>query len=273
VSSEETDNVRLLNVSIAPPPLGSVEVRYYETTSLSVLITNNAPSAILVEQVVLRFQSDGNAKVYVDQPCGWELQRKRLHEQSVAVCPTPIYLGNTNMFDVMVRFRLIEKGVPQAQRSEVHHGSYLIIREAARNCGKLFISFKQPEDLTLARTMEKLARRAGFDPYVALHNSQPGTDLWKRIEPELRTSDAAAIIWTSFTAWGDGVQREVRLAREFGVPEVLMLEEGLDVPEEYAGSDIEYLRFDRENPAPGFLKMLTARRNLHRTIVRDEKGS
>jgi hypothetical protein len=261
---EATSDARLLSVSIAPLAPKLTEVRYYDSTSVSLLITNNAPTPLLVEQVILRFQSDASvASEFVEQNCGWELGVKELHDQQVTVSPTPIYLANTNMFDVMVKFRPIDRGVLQGQLSEIHHrSSYLIIREAESQCGKLFISFKQPEDLTLARLLEKFARRAGFEPYLAIHDSQPGTDLWKRIEPELRRSDSAAIIWTCHTEWGDGVQREVKLARQFGIPDVLLLEDRLDLPEEYRGTGIEYLRFDPHNPAPAFSKMLTARRQL-----------
>jgi len=261
---QTTSSARLLSVSVAPLAPRSAEIQYYESTSVSVLITNNAPTPILVEEVILRFQSDAFvASEFVGQDCGWELAPKELHEQKVAVCPTPIYLANTNMFDVMVKFRPIDGGILQGQLSEIHHrSSYLIIRESRDSCGKLFISFKQPEDLSLARLLEKFARRAGFEPYLAIHDSQPGTDLWKRIEPELRTSIAASIIWTGHTAWGDGVQREVKLARQYAIPDVLLLEDRLDLPEEYKGTGIEYVRFDPHNPAPAFSKIVTSLRRL-----------
>ena len=255
---------KLLNVSVAPLAPKSAEIEYYETTSVTVLITNSSPTPILVEQVILRFQSDAAASSeFVEQNCGRELGPKELHEQEIAVCPTPVFLANTNMFDVMVKFRPIQSGTVQGQLSEVHPRlAYLIIRESTKPCGKLFISFKQPEDLPLARQLEKFARRAGFEPYLAIHDSQPGTGLWKRIEPELHSSAAAAIIWTSHTEWGEGVQKEVKLARKHKIPDILLLEDRLDPPKEYTGTEIEYLRFDPHNPAPVFSKMLTARRNI-----------
>src|SRR6266536_1538566 len=256
-------NATLLSVSVAPLAPKSAEVEYYETTSVTVLRTNNPPTLILVEQVILRFQSDASASSeFVEQICGRELGPKELHEQTIAVCPTPVFLANTNMFDVMVKFRPIERGTVRDQLSEIHPRlAYLIVRESTKLCGKLFVSFKQPEDLPLARQMEKFARRAGFEPYLAIHDSQPGTGLWKRIEPELHTSVAAAIIWTSHTEWGVGVQKEVKLARKHGIPDILLLDDRLDLPKEYTGTTIEYLRFDLHNPAPAFPKRLTARRN------------
>src|SRR4051794_22795545 len=96
---QTTSSARLLSVSVAPLTPRSAEIQYYESTSVSVLLTNNAPTPVLVEEVILRFQSDAFvASEFVEQDCGWELAPKELHEQKVAVCPTPIYLANTNMF-------------------------------------------------------------------------------------------------------------------------------------------------------------------------------
>ena len=254
-------SAKLLSVSITPPR--SAEVEYYQKATVSVSITSSAPYPLLIEQLILRFQSDANvAAIYVEQQCGWELAPGELREQLVSVYPIPVYLANTNVFDVMIRFRSCETGVVGQQNSEIHRGSYLIIKHSRQPCGKLFISFKQPDDLALARLMEKFARRAGFVPYLAIHNPQPGTDQWKRIEPEIRASIAISIIWTSHTDWGSGVQREIILARQYSIPEMLLIEERLEVPDSHRGTNVEYLRFDPEDPAQSFSKMLTARRSI-----------
>jgi hypothetical protein len=251
----------LLSISVTPPR--SAEVEYYEQTTVSVLITSNAPYRVLIEQLILRFQSDANeASIYVEQSCGWELTPGELREQLVSVYPIPNYLANTNVFDVMVKFRSFETGVVGQQKSEVHRGSYLIIRNTKQRCGQLFISFKQPDDLTLARMMDKFARRAGFSPYLAIHDAQPGTDQWKRIELEIRASIAISIIWTSHTDWGRGVQQEIILARQYSIPEMLLIEEQLELPESHRGTNVEYQRFDANDPAQPFSKMLTTRRAI-----------
>jgi hypothetical protein len=72
----------------------------------------------------------------------------------------------------MVKFRPIEGSSVKDQLSEIHPPlAYLIVRELTRPCGKLFVSFKQPEDLPLAPQLEQFARQAGFEPYLAIHDS------------------------------------------------------------------------------------------------------
>ncbi len=91
---------------------------------------------------------------------------------------------------------------------------------------------------------------------------QPGTDQWERIEPEIRASTAISIIWTSHTDWGSGVQREIILARQYSIPEMLLIEEQLELPESHRGTNVEYQRFDADDPAQPFSKMLTTRRAI-----------
>src|SRR5437899_3773211 len=96
-----------LSVSIAPLPSGSMELEYYQQATIPVLITSKSPDRLLIEQVILRFQSDASvSSIYVSQDSGWELIPGGFREQAVNVVPAPIYLAGTNVFDVMVKFRI-----------------------------------------------------------------------------------------------------------------------------------------------------------------------
>jgi hypothetical protein len=89
-------------------------------------------------------------------------------------------------------------------------------------------------------------------PYIALGDPEPGSEQWNRIEDAIIQSKMAFVIWGSRTEWGTGVQREIELCIRHKVPMVLLLQNGLDVPEQFRDRDREYLRFDPDNPSEAF---------------------
>ncbi len=243
---------RLVQVSL--PPSRGAEVEYLEPRTFTVIITNTSGGRILVESVDLRFQSDyGAAAVLVQHPCTIELAPDGLGEAQVVVTPSPRFLTNTNEVDVKVWFRTIDGG---AVSGELHdetfeRASYLLIRNSTKVAGQVFISFKQPEDEPLARLVERYATRAGFSPYLALNDPQPGRSLWRRIRPQLTKSVGIVVLWTRHAAWGSGVQEELSICIRRKLRFMLLLENGARLPSLYDKS-IEYRTFDRENPSEVF---------------------
>jgi hypothetical protein len=259
-SSVSQGSDRRLKIAV-PPSTSSVE--YFQKKSVSVLLSNSWPETLLVERLTLRFHSDANpGSIYVEHACNWQLKQDELREQVVLTSPTPIYLANTNMFDVMVTYRVFEGAAWSRPTSEIHWDvSYLIIVNSALQLGQVFISFKQPEDLPLAQLLERFARRAGFSPYLAIADLQTGTILWEKIEPAIRNSAAGFIIWTKRTRWGTGVEREIELFQKHAIPQVMLVEDGCDLPNGF-DNDREYTPFDRGDPAQVFSDVVSARRRM-----------
>lgn len=250
-------------IEISIPPAPVFEVEYYATISRTILLTNVSSYTLLVENVTLRFRSDKEEAVLdVKTECGWELESGSVHEQTVEITPTPLYSSNTNTFDVKVQSRVTQEGKPSGPKHDVYtKQSYLIIREPTTHIARVFISVKQPEDLDFGRMLEKLARRAGFLPFLKANNPNPGEDIWdSTIEPVLRGSDAAFVIWTEKTVWGKGVEREIGICREAGIPEILLLQSDLEAPDLYDDTPVEYVRFDPHNPGPTFADAVNALR-------------
>jgi hypothetical protein len=250
-------------LKVSSPTLTSTQVEYFEAKPIPILVINEGRKQILVDSITLQFQSDSDiAAVYQPVECGWTLGPGEMKEQIVQVCPNPKFLQNTNTFKIKVDFRIDSgKGLGPRQ-AEIHAGGYLIVRTSTKKVGKLFVSFKQNEDLSLARIFQRLGARAGFEVYLAIHDSQPGNALWDRIEPELQASSAAIILWTRHTEWGGGVEKEIELCRKHGIKEVLLIEHGIRFPSLYDGTDKEYLRFDPDDPFPAFSKVITAQRKM-----------
>jgi hypothetical protein len=250
-----------LRVSITAPSYKEVE--YFSTINLSVSLLNNSSRKLLVESLTLRFQSDANVSaIYVEQPCGWEIQPDGVKDQQVTICPTPEYLTYTNTFDIMVNYRLFDNKGLKGPYPEIHNGPfYLIINNSKAKLGQIFISFKQNEDLKLARILERLAFRAGFSPYLAIRDKQTGAPLWEKIEPAIKDSVAAFIIWTKHTQWGDGVEREIELCGKWKVPELLLIENDIPLPEGYSET-VEHQRFDPEDATSAFCEALISRRRM-----------
>jgi hypothetical protein len=71
-------------------------------------------------------------------------------------------------------------------------------------------------------------------------------------------------VWALRTEWGDGVGKEIELCRKHNVRELLLIEEGVDLPELYKGTKTTYKRFDPSDPAKAFSEAI---RSLHEQIV------
>lgn len=96
-----------------------------------------------------------------------------------------------------------------------------------------------------------------------MHDPQPGTDQWARIEAQIQASRAAFVVWSNRTEWGTGVQREVELCRKHSVLQVVLLADGLPVPALFVG-DIERLRFNPDLPQDGLVKAVERAREILR---------
>src|ERR1051326_730540 len=247
-----------------PPPLNP-DVDFLGKVRVPVQLTNRSRHRILVERITLQFQSNYRVppeELQITHNCqACALEPGELAYDNVAVIPKLMFLPYTNVFDVEVTYRYETKGQVSKSNSEKRKDvSYLIIQPAPAIFGDLFISYKDPEDLELAEDLFNLAKLAGFNPYIAPNDINPGSEIWKdKIPQAIRGSKYFFVIWTSKTASGTGVQREIKICRDAAVPEVLLLEERMPPPAEYPRNK-EYLRFPRQHPALQFAKALEAQR-------------
>jgi hypothetical protein len=257
----DNSEIKELNISVAP--LTSPEVEYFEEVTIPISITNNSRRAVLIESVTVRFQTDSNnPPVYIEKNLGTSIEVNSLVDLPITLSPTPEFRANTNVFDIAVTYKQIENQILGPQKSEKLQGAYLIINPSHQKLGKLFISLKQPEDLKLGNLLAQFAERAGFTVYMAVNDPQPGVSLWEKIEPELRSSEAVLVLWTKHTQWGGGVQHEVELCRNFGISDILLIQQGLELPEAYAGTEKEYIRFDLDEPQEDFARVISAQRKI-----------
>lgn len=242
-------------------PVFPNEVEYYEPISVPISITNLSSPTVLIDTIELELQTDaGMVNWFKSSSCGHRVEPATLHDEIANFAAPPELIENTCTFKVLVRFREIDGAAVGHQIAErADEVFFIIIRRSSLTLGQLFISLKQAADDELADLLGIMARRAGFEPYMAKDDPQPGTNLWEKIENALKASKAALIIWTSRTQMGSGVEREIELCKKFGIPWVLLIEEGVELPPFY-DTDIEYQSFNRANPAPAFSKVLTTRR-------------
>jgi hypothetical protein len=248
------DQDRQITISVAPPT--SLEVEYFNTIARTIILTNTSRYRVLIEDISLRFHSD-SIEGYLNNrfECGWELEPGAVYEKRVEIKPTPLYSEGTNEFDVRVGFRINDgRQVSVPLQQTFPRPSYIIPREPKFLVGHVFISLKQPDDLTLGHQMAKSTRRAGLVPFLKDDNRRLSEDIWKdTIEPAMRNSDICIVIWSNKTNFNaEGVEREITFCRKNGVPEALFLEQGLPVPLLYEGSTNEWTLFDPDNPAPAF---------------------
>src|SRR5258708_27656312 len=69
------------------------------------------------------------------------------------------------------------------------------------------------------------------------------------------------IVWGVRTEWGEGVEKEIALCRKHKVRELLLIEEGLAVPQPYEGTNVTYKRFDASDPAKALSEAITSSRD------------
>lgn len=248
------------NITISVVPLLESSVEYFTSIRIELNITNLLSTPVLLDDVTLCFQPDsGSADIYVDKHLGLQIPPNELAPVAVEVTPTTKYLEHTNCFNVLVHYRLGDR-LGQRLTARSDQASYIIVKRPNSAIGDVFISFKQREDLPLARLLELHAQRAGLNPYIVINEPEPGRDQWLRIEEAIKRSQAIFIIWGSRTEWGTGVQREVALCRKHAIEEILLLERDVEVPELFNGTRNEYLRYDPDDPREAFAKAVEATR-------------
>ncbi len=250
-------------LSVLFPPGQQGDVEYYASITRVLLITNVTRTPVLVDRVLLRFQSDfEQASVVVAHDCSIELAPNATAEETICVVPNAHYLPNTNTFDVVVWLRVWSSGGFGNAIAE-HHGlqNHIVISEPKQRLGRIFISFKDPEDLRLKNSMEWIVRRAGFIPWTAHRDAHAGTDGWKEIEEAIRNSLAVVFIFTENTDFAEGVRREVELCRKHKIKEAPLLQRGIPVPKPYHDLAVRFERFDRETPTQTFVTLIEQVRN------------
>jgi hypothetical protein len=253
-----TERPGITYLSVVVPQGQPRHVKYYSVIEQKLLITNMATVHIVLDRVLLRFQSDSElGSIRVELPCSAVLKPDQSIEEVVKIRPTAMFLANTNSFQIQVWFRRASDQGYEAPVSEVHcPPACLIISDPTPDLGQLFISFKQPEDLELMNTLDRVARRAGFTPWTAYRRTPVGAAPWLGIERAIRDSVAVAFIWTPNTDFTDGVRKEVALCRRYGVREEPLLEVGIPVPEPFRDGKVQYKQFARETPTEAFVKVV-----------------
>lgn len=248
-----------LRVSIAP--LSKRDVEYFEEISIPLTITSECAVSLVVESVTLKFQTDSGMADYSEKhDIAKEVAPSGLLATNILVCPTLEFLNSTNSFHVMVRYKRIENGMPADQTVAKSPGTFLLVKHCSQKLGQIFISFKQPEDRPLARILQRVAERAGFEAYLKMDESNVGVDSWDVIEPRLLESIAVAFIWTEQTEWGEGVEKEIELAKKHCIHYVPLIQQDMDVPSHFKDSPIEYQRFDPEGPLGQFAQAIASLR-------------
>jgi len=245
-----------------------LKVDYLGTLDINIGIENqHAVATLVIESLALRFQSrrpisGGDADphttvLYPGSPIS--ISPGKLGYCTVAVRPSLLFVPYTNLFDVAIAYRLHTDTISELQ-SFIGQGWFVLIRPAPRLFGRIFISYKEPEDRNLADLLFNFAKDAGFDPYMAPPDIKSGSRIWsKKIPTAIRGSKFMAVIWTDKTAGGTGVQKEIKLARQDSIDIVPLLENKAADPKLF-GRDVEYTRFDRDGPHLVFAEVIASRR-------------
>jgi TIR domain-containing protein len=247
----------------------NLNVHYLESLGINIAVENLDPKAtVVIDSLALRFQSrsspgsvNADPHTTVVHPGGaLSIPPAKLGYCTVQVCPNLLFLKYTNVFDVAVSYRLSENIAEL--HSVIGEGWFVLVEPAPQLFGKVFISYKEPEDRALADGLFEFAKDAGFEPYIAPPDIRTGSRIWgKKIPAAIRDSKFMFVIWTINTGTGPGVKKEIRIARKNGIDIAPLLERKASDPRLF-GRDVEYTQFDADNAALTFAEVVTARRSL-----------
>jgi hypothetical protein len=228
----------------------SLATHYFDLQTIEFDVVNTSGEVLFIEAAPFKFEADtGATPNYVDCSPGLRLLPNGGGRITVDVRPVPLYKELTNQFDVLLKYRPEVQGRLGKLRTELHGGFYIIINTPPPSLGDIFISFKQPEDQRLANILERYAKRAGFTPHLFMRNPALGINQWKSIRKLIKESHSMFVVWSRRTEWGEGVEKEIELCRKYHIREVLLIEDGLPLPDLYQGTPYAYQRYDPTEPA------------------------
>jgi TIR domain len=248
-----------------------LSVHYLEPIRISIGIENLSSTATLViDSISLRFQSrrarpdptTADPYTTVLRPIeALSMSPRTLAYRTIEVRPSLHCLTYTNYFDVVVGYRVCAGAIGEPQ-SFIGEGWFAIVNPAPQLFGKVFISYKEPEDRSLADLLLQFARDVGFDPYLAPADLKTGSRIWgKKIPAAIKQSKFMFVIWTGNTSAGHGVKREINIARKNKIEIVPLLERKTPDPKLF-GRDVEYTEFDSDKAALTFADVVIARRRM-----------
>ena len=91
----------------------------------------------------------------------------------------------------------------------------------------------------------------GIDAYMAVSDIQPGTQLWDKIESNIRSSNCVLAILTQDGSRSEMVNQEIATANAFKITVVPIVERGVKLKGVLAGR--EYVEFDKDNPNQAYI--------------------
>jgi hypothetical protein len=112
---------------------------------------------------------------------------------------------------------------------------------------KVFISYPD-EDKHFAAFLKTLLELMGVNAYLAVHNKEPGKELWDKLSKEIDESDYMVVLYTSYAPYSEWMEKEIDIARTFKRRIITINEESAALPSELRGECKEYIKFQRTDP-------------------------
>jgi len=115
---------------------------------------------------------------------------------------------------------------------------------------KVFISHST-KDMNIVNEFVNILRLKGIEAYMAVSDVQPGTDLWTKIESNIRSSNCVLAVLTQDGSRSEMVNQEIATANAFKIPVVPIVEKGVRLKGVLSGR--EYIEFDKDSPNQAYI--------------------
>lgn len=219
----------------------SLHITYLDEGSIYAEFRNNSDDTIEIDKIICQFQTEEGLKPY---QC-FATQRISIKPRNISKIQIPFVAdlsltADTNSYSLVVECRY----AGNSDMITLNPPTYLIIQPVRPPEKHFFVSHKDPEDTQLASKLNNYLMKIGFKGYLAEKERRPGLDIWQeKIMPAIDECVALIVLWTSNASVNPkNILREFDYAKDCAKKPILLVEQGVDLPDSFPQDFIEYVR-------------------------------
>lgn len=117
---------------------------------------------------------------------------------------------------------------------------------------KVFISHST-KDMDLVNDFASILEQRGINSYVAKFDVLPGTNLWDKVEANIRDSSCVLAILTKNGSRSEYVNQEIATANAHNILLIPIVEKGVELKGALVGK--EYIELDKSKPETAYINV------------------
>ena len=221
------------------------EYTFFEKGRVSASVKNLTGKRIRVFSVFMRFQK--NLRPF-QKECDVVVEQGKARTLPDVEFAISLRANNwSNLFSMRIIYRELED--ERWSKEKIYDAAsddYLKVKPYHTRDVKVFISHSNAKtDCSTAHRLNELLHNAGFTPYIAEQDIQPGHNLWKKIYMEISQSDRLLVLCTADGVKSCDVREEIGIAVGLGKKIIPIVEKGISAPGSLSG--LEHVPLDHNH--------------------------